>query len=213
MTHSARQNHVVGSSRYLDQFIRSKAGSRLAALRIFPNAKEVSESYAARAAALRYRDRFPLDDRDTLFVSVGDGSTPRTAATFALQSAWQCHSVDSVLRPDRGRAGGWHSIPRLHIHPVRIEECRFTATRIVIAAVHSHASMAATLARVKADEVLLIAMPCCVPIDLDEPPAEVYDDTHVLSPRRTIHIWHQRASNSAPIHSTSRHLDRKTGSS
>lgn len=191
MTHVARDHHAAGASRYLDRFVRSTAGSRLAGLRIFPNAKEVTESYAARAAALRYRDTFRPDDREIHFISVGDGSTPRTAATFALGSAWQCHSVDPALRLNRGGAGRWHDIPRLQLHPARIEECHFTARRVVIAAVHSHASMAATLACVTAEEVLLVAMPCCVPIDLREPPVEVFADMHVLSPHRTIHIWHQ----------------------
>lgn len=191
MTDAACHRPLTGTSRYLDRFVRSPAGARLAALRVFPNAKEVTESYAARAAAFRYRDAFPPDDRDIHFVSVGDGSTPRTAAALALGSAWQCHSVDPVLRPNRGGAGRWQDIPRLQLHPTRIEECHFTAPRIVIAAVHSHASMAATLDHITADELLLIAMPCCVPIDLHEPAHDQYTDTDVLSPHRTIHIWHQ----------------------
>lgn len=176
-------------SRYLDTFVRSKVGARFAALRIFPNAKEVTESYAARAAALRFRDEFPPGEPDILFVSAGDGSTPRTAATFALHTAWQCHSVDPVLRPQRGGAHRWAEIPRLTVHARRIEYCRFVANRVVVAAVHSHARLSVSLARVVADRVLLIAIPCCVPVDLPARPDVTYVDDDLLSPHRTVHVW------------------------
>lgn len=175
------------ASRYLDSFVRSPAGGRLAALRVFPNAKEVTESYAARAATLRLRNAFPPDDRSISCVVVGDGSTPRTAATFALHSGWQCHSVDPQLR-EPGRH--WLELPRLTIHRARIEECSFTARKVVVAAIHCHVGLSTSLRSIVADDILLIAMPCCVPVDLDAPPLISYDDPEVLSPKRTIHIWH-----------------------
>lgn len=184
------QRNTAQPSRYLDTFVRTKVGARLADLRIFPNAKEVTESYAARAAALRFRDEFPPNDPDVVFVSVGDGSTPRTAATFALHTAWQCHSVDPALRPQRGGAHRWAEVPRLTVHAARIEDCRFAAERVVVAAVHSHAPLSVSLASVVADHVLLIAIPCCVPVDLRTRPDVTYVDEDLLSPHRTIHVWH-----------------------
>lgn len=180
------------ASRYLNSFVRSPAGGQLATLRLFPNAKEVTESYAARAAALRLRDDFQPADRDICCVVVGDGSTPRTAATFALHSGWRCHSVDPRLRPQRSNR--WREIPRLTIHPARIEDCTFAARRVVVAAIHSHVGLSASLRSIVADELLVIAMPCCVPVDITARPNISYDDPDVLSPKRTIHIWHLRNS-------------------
>jgi hypothetical protein len=37
-------------------------------------------------------------DESVAFVSVADGSTPRTAATVAYLTKWQCHSVDPQLK-------------------------------------------------------------------------------------------------------------------
>jgi hypothetical protein len=178
----------VQSSRYLDRFVRTTVGARLAQAKVFPNAKEVTESYAARAAALRYHQAFPPADPDILLIAVADGSTPRTAATFALHTAWACHSVDPRLRISRR----WTAIPRLSVHPQRIESCRFSARRAVVVAVHSHVSLAVSLARVAADDLLVIAIPCCLPIDLAESPDLSFDDAHVLSARRTIHVWSMR---------------------
>ncbi|MEQ7009763.1 hypothetical protein ABN028_26665 [Actinopolymorpha sp. B17G11] len=175
----------IQPSRYLDRFVRTTVGARLAKSRVFPNAKEVTESYAARAAALRFRAEFPPADPHILLIAVADGSTPRTAATFALHTAWECHSVDPRLRSSRR----WAEIPRLTLHPQRIETCRFSAPRAVVVAVHSHVSLASSLASVFAEDLLVIAMPCCLPIDLNEPVDLSFDDAHVLSARRTIHVW------------------------
>lgn len=174
------------TSRYLDSFVRTRTGGHLAGLRLFPNAKEVTESYAARAAALRFREAFPPGDYDTTCIVVGDGSTPRTAATFALQTAWQCHSVDPRMRRFTHR---WQGIPRLTIHRARIQDRRFQSRRLVVAAIHSHVTLSATLTSMDAPEILLVAMPCCVPNDLSLPPQLTYDDPDVLSPKRTLYLW------------------------
>ncbi len=82
----------------------------------------------------------------------------------------------------------WRDIPRLTIHRARIEDCRFRARRLVLAAVHSHVGLSVVLRSIEAEELLIIAMPCCFPVDL-APAQVVYDDPDVLSPRRTLHLW------------------------
>lgn len=39
-------------------------------------------------------------DNTVKFVSVADGSTPRTAAVVAYRTQWECHSVDPQLPAD-----------------------------------------------------------------------------------------------------------------
>lgn len=172
--------------RYLNSLLTSTNGLRLANMRVFPNVKEATESFAAHRAALRWQEQFPPDSDDTVVVCVGDGNSPRTAATFAVNSRWRCHSVDPRLR----RRAHWE-LPRLHLHPQRIEEARFEAKRVVVVAVHAHVPMARALESIVANEVLAISMPCCFGDDMGDPD-ESYDDLSVLSPQRRISIWRVR---------------------
>lgn len=169
---------------YVDRLLRHSRGSELVAARVFPNAKEVTESFAVRRAAMRYAADFPPGDASVRLVSVGDGTTPRTAAVFAVDSGWDCHSVDPRLRRTRGEG-----LARLASHPRMVEDVRFTGERIVAVAVHAHVSLRTIVSRLVARDLLLIAMPCCVPVDLRDPPIEVYDDPAVWSPLRTIYVW------------------------
>lgn len=186
----------AGSGRYLDEFVRTKPSADLLALGLFPNAKEITESLAAYNAVRTHLRRFSLSDRGVTLAAVGDGHTPRTAALFAVRSAWTCHSVDPALREtgSNGVVGrpvsrGWRRIDRLTVHPRRIEDVAIEAERVVIVAVHSHAPLDAALRSVRAQDVAVVAMPCCVPQDLGAPPDVAYEDDGVWSPQRTIRVW------------------------
>jgi hypothetical protein len=171
--------------RHLSWFLSRRSAVDLLALKVFPNPKEITESVAAYHAVEHYLSHqgFALGDRDTLLVAVGDGSTPRTAALFAHQTAWACHSVDPRLR-DRS----WR-IDRLTLHRCRIEECHFEAERVVIVAVHAHVDLARARKAVAAEHVGVVAIPCCVPLDLDRPPDVAYEDFGIWSPHRTVKVW------------------------
>ena len=172
--------------RYLNSLVTSTNGRRLVNLGVFPNVKEATESFGAHRAAMRWQEEFPPACGDIRVVCVGDGNSPRTAATFAVNSRWQCHSVDPrlKLRPDL-------DVPRLHQHATRIEEVSFTAERVIVVAVHAHVPMATALTSIDADEVLAISMPCCFGDDMGDPD-ESYEDLSVLSPQRRISVWRVR---------------------
>lgn len=66
--------------------------------------KEITESVAAYVHASKYILSQQIEPpsqgvvRDTIFC-VGDGSTPRSAAMFALYNpSWECYSIDPQLR-------------------------------------------------------------------------------------------------------------------
>lgn len=172
--------------KYLAEFIMLTAAPDMLAMRLFPNAKEISESFAAYDA-VRYRlPQFSLSDPDVTIVAVGDGRTPRTAATFALRSKWNCYSVDPE---SKGGTRRWAAIRRLTVIPKRIEHVRITARRVIVVAVHSHANLKASVAAISADEIAVVAMPCCVPMKLDREPDREYQDKGIISACRTIKIW------------------------
>lgn len=180
----ARPTAVV-PSRYLDELLRSAVGRRLIEARVFPNAKEVTESFGARRAVRPFADAFPPDDPDTVLVAVGDGTTPRTAATFALTTNWDCHSVDPRLRTK----ARWSTIDRLTLHRRQIEEVQLRGERVVVVLVHAHVAAATALSSVAAESVLLVSMPCCVAPGIDEVPELRYRDPWVGSVENELLVW------------------------
>lgn len=182
--------------RYLNELVGLTVGAKMLEMGLFPNAKEVSESFSAYAAARAHLPWFSLGDPGVTLVAVGDGCTPRTGATFAMRSAWRCFSVDPALRETgasgaRGRRPSrrWNAIERLTVLPERVEDVAVEADRAIIVAVHSHACLAAALRSVRAREIAVVAMPCCVPQRLSAPPDVTYDDPGVWSPQRTVMVW------------------------
>ena len=132
-------------TRYLDEFVGLTCAPDLLALRVFPNAKEITESMAAYHAVRSHLWRtFKPGDSSVTLVAVGDGCTPRTAALFAMRTAWTCHSVDPRLR-----ATDW-AVRRLTCWPNKIEDVARVAERAIIVAVHSHADLHASIAAVRA---------------------------------------------------------------
>lgn len=180
---------VRHSFRYLSELTQLRCGPDLLALNVFPNAKEVSESFGAfRAAREQLHDYgFPLGDPRITCVCVGDGVSPRTGATFAFRSAWNCFSVDPALRSKWQTAR--KSVDRLEVIPGRIECQGFTSDRVVVVAVHSHARLEAALRTIRANRVAVIAIPCCVDQVLPWAPDLEYEDFGILSPRRTVKVW------------------------
>jgi len=156
------------------------------ALKLFPNAKELTESVAAYNAVRKTR-LFQLNDPSVTLISVGDGCTPRTAAMFAFRSAWRCWSVDPRLRSD------WSAVQRLHVKPQRVEDCEPMHTdKLVIVAVHSHAPLDVACQKFTAEQRVVIAIPCCVPQERERPPDFEYVDKGIWSPQNKVMVWIDR---------------------
>ena len=116
-------------SRYLNEFFSLSCSRDLLEWEVFPNFKEVTESFAAYRAVEKHLRHLPwcgLDDRGVTLLAVGDGASPRTATTFALRSAWDCHSVDPGLREKWERIG----VRRLTLHRQPIEEVTISTSLV-----------------------------------------------------------------------------------
>jgi hypothetical protein len=178
---------TVPSRRYMDEFVKLKCAPDMLSLDLFPNSKEVTESLAVYSAIRKhFRHIFDLSDPNVTVISVGDGATPRTGATFAYRSAWQCISVDPLLKNKKGR---FNAIQRLTMYENKIEELHFVFDKVIILHVHSHATIADSLAHIKGNERHLISMPCCVPQVHDRKPDIEYHDWGCWSPKNKIKIW------------------------
>ena len=190
------------SARYIDEFIRLKCAPDLLAARIYPNAKEITESMAAFDAARKAVGAEALGDKEWLMVDVGCGSTPRNAALFAFRTNWMCLAVDPQLRLSR-----YPEIDRMHCHKLQIEQMVphvlfRKPTKIMAVAVHAHVRLPAImdmLAKVGRSlleknrpmlkRVVLVAIPCCIEQILPEEPKKQIVDWGIWSPKRTVKVW------------------------
>ena len=201
--------------KYFDEAMRLNCFRDLLAWGVFPDAKELTESFGAFHAvrknlvggrdekffggfhAVRKSDEKSLDwkleykDDHVCVICVGDGSTPRTGATFAVRSNWHVFSVDPNLK----LLEKWEPIKRLHLRKGKIEDCLFDYyNRFIVVAVHSHADLRASLTCIKRDSarIAVVAIPCCIQQELKIPPDMTYDDSAILSPQNRVHIWRWR---------------------
>jgi len=176
--------------RYMMEFVHLRCAPDLLLNKLFPNAKEITESMAAyNAVRSHIIDRFNIryDDENIALVCVGDGSTPRTAALFAFRSNWQCFSIDPKLRDKE------YDIRKLVILRRRIEDEILDLTKydqVLVVLVHSHAKMSSVIENIKAKVKHIISIPCCVPHDIKNMTYLGYQDTNIWSPKNTVKIWY-----------------------
>ena len=171
---------------HLDWFLAHSRAADL--LPLFPNAKEVTESVAAYRAVQRSA-AYRLSDRNVSVAVIADGHTPRTAALFALSTAWQARSIDPAL--SRYAARSRPIIDRLHVLPYRIEDLPpcLCGPADDIVAVHSHAPLSEAVRRLAGRRTLVVSMPCCFPDDLPWPPTESYRDAACLCQHNVINLY------------------------
>ena len=172
--------------KYAGEIFGLSCGPDLLALRLFPNLKEISESFGC-FDAVRYRlQEYDLKDPDVNLVSVGDGCTPRTAATFALRTAWKCYSIDPRLK---GGTLRWSAVKNLIIVKDRVQNFYLESEKVVVVCVHSHVSLSESIEGIRAKKLSVVAIPCCVSLRLRGEPDIQYEEAGIISPCRTVKIW------------------------
>lgn len=154
---------------------------------LFPNAKEVTESFGAFEGVAQ-NIHSDLNDPINIFV-IGDGCTPRTAATFAYRSRWTCWSIDPAMREKP-----WASrIDRLSTIKAKIEDLDVFDVGdkpTVIIHMHAHVRINQSIDRIRGTNVSVLACPCCVPQFIENIPHHIeYRDPHIHSPHNLIKIW------------------------
>jgi len=178
--------------RYLNEFVRCECAPDLLAHKLFPNAKEITETFAAYNAVRTHLKEYALDDPTITVYVVGDGHTPRTAATFALRSAWWAVSVDPKLTAKS--LDLQTKIKRLDCINLPAEEvqhwCFPHPGKVVVVAVHSHAKLESFLCNIRNEHIAVVAIPCCVPqVIVGQEPDIIYRDEAIWSPHNEVKIW------------------------
>lgn len=129
------------NNKYLDKFIKfNKKGTDILRTGVFPNAKEITESYAALNAFYKHFNLRHKED-DVLFLVVGDGAHPRTGVTFAFNTPHRVISIDPAMmktdlynegrnwhagkQPLKNVNGGFIDVDRLYLFPSTLWEWAF----------------------------------------------------------------------------------------
>lgn len=169
------------NNRYLDELLSLKAAPDIIRERVFPNSKEITESFAAFNAVKNHLKFFDIHDPDITALFIGDGRTPRTALLFAYLTQWNCISIDPKIKNIKYKA------KRLKLMVNRIDDCElFTGNKIVAICVHSHAPQNECLSKLGGRYNAMVAIPCCVEYrDFDLS----YTDYGIHSDKREVMIW------------------------
>lgn len=202
------QNH--GYSNYVDQLMARHSFVEIAALGLFPSAKDISESmavlHATAAFAVGGDLRVAWRSERVLALAIGDGTTPRTAATACFLTKWDAISIDPLLGDDWTGAEP-KGVRRLRGVKGTLDE--FMASdlpardlayeHVVLLCVHSHARFVGASAmpllqrKFGGAPTTLVALPCCNTFhpdkDVGSKPQVEYDDVCVFSAKRKIKVW------------------------
>ena len=189
---------VPFTSRWLDRFITLRSAPEL--IPFFPNAKEITETVATFSAIRKVGKRFPdiLNKEDVTCVVPGDGVMPRTGAYAAYNTKWNVVSIDPLMNESKWVGVKTVKFPRrLRTIKSTIEDITetFTGGLVVVLSVHSHARLNNVLDKINADTVLIAALECCVPMELDYYKnykiirTREYRDGGVWSPENRMKAW------------------------
>lgn len=175
-------NNQKYKGRYINRFMGMKAAPDMLIRGLFPNAKEITESFGAFEAT-KY---LPVDWKDDIaVVCVGDGHTPRTGAVFAFCTKWECVSVDPMLKVNKA----WN-VDRLTTKRFKIQDTFLEFDKpCIICMVHAHVMVSETLPYIKAPIRHLITMECCVNLEHKAIPVADYEDDNIWSPKNRIKVY------------------------
>ena len=204
-----------GYTTHLDRVFGLACFGELTRLQIFPDAKDISESYGALVAATRHGHLARLGSRKAeraggvLCLAVGDGATPRTAALVSFLTQWRAISIDPALR------SGWlgpepQGVRRLSCYGGTFEGFCAEAgpsglgaaggcAELVLLCVHSHnqfvgeASVDAVRARLGYPPTTLVSLPCCHQFnpqkEIGRQPDSSFEDLAIFSACRAVNVW------------------------
>jgi len=174
------------STYYIDQFLGLRSAGDMLNLGLFPNAKEITESYAMFEASRKIHDVMRHDDPDNTLIAIGDGVMPRTAALFAYLTKWRCISIDPKMS-DRKKIFGVQRLLRIKEKVENVEPKQFKGNVLMVLP-HSHCRIQDCL-RFRGENTFIFSMPCCFDHSLETLPFEEFDDKYVWSPKNHIKMW------------------------
>ncbi len=179
------------SNYYLETFLKLRCSPDFLLWKLFPNIKEVTESFGMFEAVAQNFPKLEFRDPNVTIVVVGDGGTPRTAVTFACRTKWSTISVD----PELSNKHWGDKVKRLKCYKDKIENISIEIPEdhfCIVIFPHSHVKIDDSLPSIKAGPLGLgvVACPCCVPLYIKGQPHHIeYDDHRMHTPKNLVKIW------------------------
>lgn len=170
------------NTKYINRFLNSKCSSIILDNKIFKNCKEITESFGAWDAIMKFVP-FDIKDESVNVFVIGDGKRPQTGSIICLMSKWNVHSIDPIMELKE------YSINRLNLFKDKIENLRFSCEKAVIVLVHSHASVLHSWNNIDCNEKYLINIPCCFLIDTELELISKFKDPAILSEKNEVFVY------------------------
>ena len=176
-------------NKYINQFIRLKSAPDLLAYKIFPNVKEICESYSCRNILYKFYPHIIMNDPNINIIVIGDGRQPRTGAFFAFTTAHNIISIDPNF--SEKWANNNHTMDRLLCIKDRAERLMFDYDNIVLIAPHAHVNINNLCQKWKFKTMYIVSMPCCLKDQqiLNKKVGFHYRDTEIPSPENHLFGW------------------------
>lgn len=174
---------------YINRFIKLNCSSDLLGYKLFPNAKEITETFACLGSVEKvihgFDETFAKNNKEVTACVIGDGVVPRTAAFLAHITAWNCVSIDPMMRRI-----DWNEIKRLKVYDTKVEQVPSQeAENVLIFMPHSHAPIESCWNLYpNTKKKWLIKMPCCTHDRLNRPMLS-YKDFGIWSEKRSMEIY------------------------
>lgn len=187
--------------KYINDFIKAKCAPDLLALKLFPNAKEITETAAMYWFVTEQLQKYGVNrNNNVLLFEIGCGVVPRTAAFFAYRTQWYCHAIDPKLRDpqkDWGDKIYTHKTydnqfdPNFEYYTTNGEiddmyhNNMENAKAVIVVSVHGHGNPFDFYKRIKHTHKAVFEMPCCLPPTIKEGRFKI--DKGILSPKNAIY--------------------------
>jgi len=172
--------------KYINKFIRLKCAIDLLKWKMFPNAKEICETYAIRNAVYKFFPELNYGQELDCYV-IGDGVVPRTGAFFACTTACNVWSIDPNLRTE----GVHPKVQRLTCIKDKLENTHMKGDTIIVVAPHAHADINYICEKWDFNVAYIVSMPCCKK-DYQVLSNRIgfhFKDTNIPSPENNIFGW------------------------
>ena len=200
--------------RYLDEFLTLRCATDLIEHKIYPNSKEITESFAVLHSLRKYlnasskdlvaHNNFNFNNPNVSAIVIGDGATPRVGSLLCFITKWRnVYSVDPILKINKNKA--WKNINHLKCLRSKIEDITIKINandNVVVIFMHSHVLLEQSLLSICFDhehdankhKIAVITAPCCQFIEkhktlYDKKPDYSFTDISMASEKNIFYIW------------------------
>eukprot|EP01084_Bolivina_argentea_P087181 157496_1 len=199
--------------RYIDEFLSLKCVTDLIEHKVYPNAKEITESFSILHSLRKYLNSsskdfeshydYNFENKNVTALVIGDGSTPRIASLLCYITKWNnVYSIDPQLKIKKNKS--WNNIRHLKCLRSKIEDITIKINdnnNVIVIFMHSHVLLEESLLSISFNKqnnnkhkMAVITVPCCQYMNkhktlYNQQPDYTFTDISMASNKNTFYIW------------------------